>query len=208
MKRYIKPLAALCLISLAGTATAANHQSDKFDLVVGGKLGYGYLNADNIPGASKKDGGVYTGAFVGVDYYIMPELTIGAETGLDYGNDLLKYDFPSVADATIDDTYVIPILATIKYFMPYGINVYAKAGLAYVNQKSSVSITDDFGGGSSDTTHSSFNGMFGGGIGYKLDNWNFFVEYMYVMGDKSPEDDGKTFPISSITGGVSYTFPM
>ncbi|MCF6807719.1 porin family protein [Thiotrichales bacterium 19S9-12] len=206
MKRYIKPLAALCLISLAGTATADNHQSNKLDLVVGGKLGYGYLSAKDYTGVDKKDGGVYTGAFVGVDYYIMPNLTIGGETGLDYGSDLLKYDTTGI-DVEVNDTYVVPLLATIKYFMPYGINVYGKAGIAYVNQKLSAHL-GNVGSGSTDTTLSRWNGMLGGGIGYKLDSWNFFVEYMYVMGDKDPQTKSSTFPINTITGGVSYTFPM
>ena len=181
-------------------------QQSSWGLVVGGQAGYATVSYDAPSGLEKENGNAIYGAFVGLDYNIIPQLSVGAEVGMNYGYKLLKVSDNSGNYGELKNTYVIPVLATVKYLTPVGINIFAKAGGAYVNQRAYENGADV--NGNSSNTISAIKVALAGGVGYMWNNWNFFAQYMYVLGDKSPSSDNDTLPVSAITGGVSYTFPL
>ncbi|MCF6765085.1 porin family protein [Thiotrichales bacterium 19S3-7] len=170
-----------------------------FHLIVGGQLGYGFLNSDDVSGyTNDDDGNIFGGVFVGGDYMWNPHFATGLQIGYYYGNDLFKYQGNGgLDDAKVKDTMVVPLLATAKVLLPWNFNIFIKGGIAYVNQDIE------------DTAHVSYNGVLSGGIGYSWHNWDLFAEYMYVFGQEDAfGDQQRTLPINAITLGLSYAFPI
>lgn len=219
IKKIIHP-AIVLLLAASTNAFADDHASSTSDmisnmnnlppwsLILGAQAGYGYLSANDYPGAEKEKGGPIGGIFIGLDYNIIPQLSIGLELGVNYGFKLLKFSNNVNQSAETKDTYIVPLLATLKYTTPIGINLFVKAGGAYVHQKGTENGIDLFG---SSQIANAARVALAGGIGYMWHNWNFFAQYMYTFGDKdaaTSSNENSTFPVNSITGGISYTFPL
>ena len=185
-------------------------QQSSWGLVVGGQAGYATIPVDVASGLEDQNSNAIYSVFLGLDYNIIPQLSVGVEVGINYGYKLIKVSNNLNDYAELKNTYIIPILATIKYWTPVGINIFAKAGGAYVHQQEykSTPTSVDINGNTSEDTLKGIRVALAGGLGYMWNNWNFFAQYMYVFGDKKPHGTSNSTPVSAITGGVSYTFPL
>ena len=190
------------------TTKMTDHDS-KWNLIFGGQLGYGVLSTENIAGFSRKDGNLYGGIFIGLDYHLIKKMSVGIEYGNNYGYDLLEFDSNCCSNTVkMKHTVTVPLLLTLKYWTSFGLNFFAKGGAAYVHQADDASGPDD---GTVNLSKDALKTALAGGIGYQIDRWNFFIQYMYIFGDENAVveyNKSSSLPVQSITGGVSYMLPL
>jgi hypothetical protein len=175
-------------------------------LVVGAQAGYGASNPNtsNVQSNIKK-GNYFYGGTVGIDFSIIPLLTIGAETGVFYGRSLSKISINSQGTTTVSNL-IIPILAKAQISVPLSFNIFVKGGVSYV--KPSATYTDS---NISVSWKSDWNFTAATGIGYQIGHINLFAQYMRIFGKSKitingENGTGSSARIDSITAGVTFTF--
>ena len=225
MKKTIIAVAASTAL-LSGVAMA---QGATTGLVTGLQAGYAkFVPNSGIPvGISStsvgtaKNGGLYFGGILGYDYAINSMVSVGVETGLNYGHNIadgsdagsgLGSSSYSLSTSTLD----IPVMATVKFYVPHtgGLNVFAKGGYAYNRQKTTGSVTASIPAPTTvslNSTNTQWNPIAVGGVGYQIDSFNVFTQYTYIFGTKTNSTSGSagdTAAMNALTAGVTYTIPM
>ena len=176
------------------------------------------MNSYNQIGTAK-NGGLYFGGILGYDYAINSMVSVGVETGLNYGHDIANGSetlnvLPNPIKANINTSTIdIPIMATVKFYIPHtgGLNVFAKGGYAYNRQKTTGSESTLGVTTSINSTNTQWNPIAVGGVGYQIDSFNVFTQYTYIFGTKTNSTSGSagdTAAMNALTAGVTYTIPM
>ena len=211
-------IAAATSVALLSSVAMAQGSGAQTGLVVGGQLGYAkFVPYSKLPVSSPgvsgdlSNGGAYGGVLVGYDFALSPMLSVGIETGLNYGykiaNGTVTGPGPTDVDTDIS-TLDIPIMATVKLFpTENGFNIFAKGGFDYSKQK----LTGSAGSVDVSSTDSKWRPVAAAGVGYQINALNIFAQYTYVFGTKwnDPDgSDGDTLAMNAITAGVTYTIPM
>ena len=149
-----------------------------------------------LSSASYQTGNLAGGASVGYQHALSPRFLIGAELGYDY-NGNAKYTEGYQSYLGWDDTTMkissqdFHALATGTVMLKYGFNVFAKAGVARVNEKLDVSnVPSEL----SDTVYedhlTGYKPMAAAGLGYQIHAVELYAEYSHIFGsDDSNFDD-------------------
>ncbi|MCP4572289.1 MAG: porin family protein [bacterium] len=94
----------ICVLAVAGTATASEPEPGNFNLTFGGGF--------NVPSSDEADNGYIVGA--GLGYQLTPRLILGAEISY------LGYDAEQDVNGNAPNESVVDYLATGKYFVRDG----------------------------------------------------------------------------------------
>ena len=168
-----------------------------YGLVLG--LNGGYAGGFTTPDENNnRSGNIYGGGIVGFDFALNDVISFGGESGYDYGYKI----FQSSDNNSSTNFSVIPVLGTLKFTLPMGINLFAKGGMAYVMEQTKIS----------GETHNNkaWKPMAAAGVGYVYDNWNLFAQYSYIFGNKEADsaNNNEIDHLGMVTAGVTYTFPL
>lgn len=198
-----KSLIALA-IAIGGVGMAQADSKAQTGLVYTVQGGY---SLGFSPASEVDDHGNFTyGGSVGYDFALADFLAIGPEVGINYTSDIAKY---SNATGSQEISLMnVPIMARAKFIIPdYGFNVFIKGGINYQRINTDGSAT---GIGMPSGDENNWNGVAAAGLGYQIDTFNVFAQYMVIFGQdlKTSLDSGDTIGQNIITGGVSYTLPM
>tara|TARA_R110002167_G_scaffold356863_2_gene572066 strand:+ start:3350 stop:3931 length:582 start_codon:yes stop_codon:yes gene_type:complete len=188
---------------LSGTAMA---QGATNGLVIGGQIGYAkFVPWSKIYG-HLNNGGAYLGGILGYNFALNKKLSIGLETGINYGNRMSK-GFPAGVEVHTN-LLNIPIMAVINYYPTgNGFNIFIKNGVAYNRQEEISSDTSQI----SSVTTSQWRYIAAAGIGYQIQNFNVFTQYTYLFAKKwndASSSDTNTNAMNAWTAGITYTIPM
>lgn len=174
-------------------------------------------------GSINYNGNVNFGGFIGYDFAVTDYLTIGPEIGINYTPNIYTNDMNLDTGSESGVRYNslnVPIMLTGKFITPIGINAFLKGGINFQNLNAH-NVT--CGAGipcASAQSQNAWTGVIAAGLGYQIDNFNIFAQYMYIFGDNASSlfggannqftttMPGKALSQSIITGGVSYTFPV
>ncbi len=207
MKKMTKKVFVLMLGcgALLSTSNAAAITGVTF----GGGLGYSYFTGGGVTkvndpkGMPFNNGNISASGSVGYDYALTSSFSLGVEVGIQYANNTIR----GLREASGNDVGMlsIPVFAVAKYYIPHalGMNIFAKAGYAYNDIKgASTSHYEDNPSGDTQDLNI-WRPVLAGGVGYQLNQFNIFSEYQYNWLPYS----GKSFGVSSISVGLSYTLP-
>jgi hypothetical protein len=161
---------------------------------IDGNVGYSNLSTPNknlcdpndlscpFTSVSYNTDGVGACADVGYRFAINPAFLIGSELGYDY-NGQSKYSGTYYWDGTNFSATVksqdVHLLGTGAWLFPNGVNLFAKAGAARVNQSLSYD-NNEYNYGSASTTE--FKPMTGVGVGYQNGLFDINLQYSHIFG--------------------------
>jgi len=172
------------------------------------------------------NGNVNFGGLVGYDFAITEMFSLGVEVDINYTPDMVKNSISgggsipggsfNISADNNTSSLNIPLMLTGKMVLPSGMNLFVKGGIDYqrISSSNSCSASIDFitvpcDLSSDESTYSNWNGVLAAGVGYQIQSFNVFAQYMYVFGQKiSNYETNKTLAQGIITGGVSYSLPM
>lgn len=171
-------------------------------------------NMPNVSGSSNKTVSPVYGGEIGWQWSVLPHVWLGIEAG--YNNDG-QSSYEGTAGSTSSTAKVkqkdIDGMFSAGFVVDGGFNIFGKAGLAYVTQKTSgVNATSSSNFDKGNNSRSQGRTKFEMGLGYMfIQNLNITLTYGHIFGK-----DNTNFPIhngqiiSNNTGrlGVSYTFPI
>ena len=148
-----------------------------------------------------------TGIVAGVEFKVLKNSYVGIEIQPSYAENIpdVSVDFSNgVVGGKIEvkGNYTsIPILITAKYYVPKtkGLNIFAKGGTSYNNQKTSVTYQILNNEIYKDTVNK-WLPVAAIGVGYKIKHFNIFVEYKYFW--KSGDFDS----FDTLGAGVTFNF--
>lgn len=154
------------------------------------------VDGDFITDASHDRGSFVGGASVGVNHKINPHFLAGAEFGYDYNGqskytvDMSESDLFNLtsSETTKISSWDLHLLATGTYLLNNGVNLFAKAGAARVEQKAKVEGTgfDNF---SDSETTTGYKPMLAAGVGYLYKNMDFYVQYSHIFAENASNFD-------------------
>ena len=194
---------------------------------ISGDAGYGVLSTpDQNPGSdnlgvassSHSNGGFAGGVNIGLNHALSSNLLVGGEFGW-ASNGRAKYTetFTNGDENTLKITSTdLQLLATTTYLFNNGLNLFAKAGGARVQQQGTVS-GSDFDNWNGVTTETRYQPMLAAGAGYQFRMVNLFVQYGHIFGKNAKEfndlfnDDGSfngTVAVDTIKAGVAVNFAL
>jgi len=209
MMRKMMISAAPLVVLLSGVAMAQGSGAQT-GLVIGGQLGYAQFEPQTIKydGYDANNGGTYGGAIIGYDHALSPMLSIGIESGLNYGHQIMNTSRDQWRQEVDTSTLDIPVMGTVKFFPTEdGFNVFAKFGVNYSIQTTTDSII--WPETNSDTKRK-WVPIAAACVGYQINAFNIFAQYTYVFGKKwsDPYVEDETVTMYALTAGVTYTIPM
>jgi OOP family OmpA-OmpF porin len=205
-----KNVALVALSSIAGLFIASNASAavSAPGAYVGGGIGWGTINQPGFNDAydnKTTDNGVAGRVYVGVDLnqYLGAELGFTKFSDMDTSGVFASSIGPLDASGKIQ-TYAFDAVAKGTLPLQNGFNLFGKLGVAYLNEKASVSITDVFGDSASDTSviHA-YLPTFGAGISYDI-NKNVAADVSWMRIQKVNDTDLKS--TDTVMFGVSYHF--
>lgn len=213
MKKTIATLMATAV--LASSVAYANSNIATSGMTFSANVGYatpsGDLKAEKDDGVSASNGNVSFGGAIGYDFAISQMFTLGAEVGVQYTPDFAKEseDGASLKESVLS----VPILAVAKFYVPNvdGLNLFAKAGIAYNHWKAKGSGSiDDIEGliPVPSASNNNWNGVVAAGVGYDINNFNIFAQYTYNWLKVSAFDETAKGGINTFALGVGYKLPM
>lgn len=182
-----------------GASDMGNDQGSKapYGLVLGVQGGYGKVadvSRNDLDNAS--NGNVFGGAIIGFDFALSHAISFGVESGYDYGYHVIK-------DDDSDMNYqMIPVLGTLKFTLPFGLQLFGKGGMAYVTERANI---DNSG---FTITTDAWKPMAAAGAAYTYKNWTVFAQYQYIFGNKEINNKDQVSKFNALTAGVTYTFPI
>ncbi len=193
-------------------------------VVLDGHAGYANLDTpdkilnplNSTPTSNSQDarvGNFSFGGGLGYDYALTNNILLGIDSAYnDDGDSHYKGKYPSLNshyDTTLE-TYDASLAAKGEYLWHNGLNVFGKAGGAYVWQEQG-----DDGNGLFDSGKTNSEGvrpMVALGVGYNLqENLNFYTQYRHVFGDSLSRsdiinDNHKIAGINNFVLGLQYKF--
>lgn len=218
MKKIISSFATIALLS-AGVAQA-NTNIARSGMTFSANVGYSIptgdfkANQSDVPDGSVSNNNVSFGGAIGYDYAISEMFTVGAEVGIQYMPDFAKEseDGGSITQSNLS----VPILAVGKFYVPNvdGLNLFAKAGIAYNHWKASGSGSIEVVDPDPATiaipsaSDNNWNAVVAAGVGYDINNFNIFAQYTYNWLRVSAFDETAKGGINTIAIGVGYKLPM
>ncbi|MBA2650703.1 MAG: outer membrane beta-barrel protein [Tatlockia sp.] len=214
--------------------------------IIGGDIGYGYLSTQEedilapvpltfpalteVQDQHHKIGDLVGGGYVGRDFEVSNSLLLGLELGYKYlgqskykGHTIDNLSFNFIRTDIQVYQHAVDALLTAKYYVWQGLNLYAKAGAAYVRSKttqaSNFNIGSIAGGLFTEDTIWRIKPEFDLGFGYTFGN-NLGVNFTYthiggvdtnVTGlfrfyNNGPDRTPAVFQYNGLTAGLSYTF--
>ena len=181
------------------TNVSDNNQDSKapYGLVLGVQGGYGKvadMSRTDFDNAS--NGNVFGGAIVGFDFALSHTVSFGVESGYDYGYHIIKDN-----DSNLN-YQMIPVLGTLKFTLPFGLQLFGKGGMAYVTEKTNIGNTG------LSATANAWKPMAAAGAAYTYQDWTVFAQYQYVFGDSEVNNKDQVSKFNALTAGVTYTFPI
>ncbi len=212
-KKLIFTFVAICSSCFMLTATSAqaslNPFSAKTGLYIGAQGGYAQnnLNYDGSLPVKVDRGNIYGGANVGFEFALASEFAIGAETGVFYGKDISSVETElGTNDTKIEiSNLIVPVMGTIKFVSPIGINLFAKGGAAYLRPSATESGTSY-----SVNWDSTWAPIAAAGVGYQIGPVDIFGQYTHIFGKKDVNfgSSNKVSNIDAVTLGVNFMFPL
>ena len=189
-------------IGIQGMYVNINTSKDKDEAVDYVKsLGY-----NNVIGEDNSNN-LATGIVAGIEFKASKNLYLGVELQPSYIENMpdVFVDFSNgVQDGRIEvkGNYTsIPILFTTKYYVPRtnGLNIFAKGGISYNNEK--ISLTDEIINKELyKDTENKWLPVAAVGVGYQIKYFNIFAEYKHFW--KSGDFDS----FDTLSAGVTFNF--
>ncbi|WHN64767.1 outer membrane beta-barrel protein [Cysteiniphilum sp. QT6929] len=142
------------------------------------------------------NGNVFGGAIVGFDFALSHTISFGVESGYDYGYHIIKDNNSNL------NYQMIPVLGTLKFTLPFGLQLFGKGGMAYVTERVNIGDTGF------SATANAWKPMAAAGAAYTYKNWTVFAQYQYVFGDSEVNNKDQVSKFNALTAGVTYTFPL
>jgi hypothetical protein len=182
----------------------------KNSILIGVHAGYSkFIPSSKIREDKIDNGGGYGGLIIGYDFLINPLLSIGVETGLNYGHNIAHYKkSPLEGDIKHFNT---PILSTIKFYIPNnsGLNTFVKIGGTYSKQ---IAILKDNQREIENKSIKKFIPTAVIGFGWSVDGFNIFAQYTYLFGKQWNKDTSKiseiNLALNALTFGITYNIPI
>ncbi|MDF2690180.1 MAG: hypothetical protein K0S29_35 [Gammaproteobacteria bacterium] len=226
MKKLNITLLAAGLMLVGFSAQAITAQNGFYVGVDGGQ---GYMMAPAVPLTNNWINNINNfdtssavwGAYAGYHWAANQNVMWGVEMGYSQ-NGSSSYAGSGLPGDTGSLTYnnsSVNLLGTFSYVGDYGINGFAKLGIAYVTQTADVTGPVYINGiqqNSSNTSTSQAEPMLGLGIGYMpTQNFNIYLESDLIGGNLRPSDwvfannadyNQKIYATASFRAGVSYLF--
>ncbi|MDA7742292.1 porin family protein [Francisellaceae bacterium] len=188
----------LCIgVSFANDARAVT------GITFGGQVGVGaFIGPNTIFGsaAGMKNGGLVLRGSVGYNHALNKRWSVGVETGISNGFDLIKMGPIGISD------FSVPLLATLSYTLPSGWNFFTKAGIGFHKYTLSAGGQSESGGKIHIAPEIAM------GVGYQIGKLNIYGQYTQTIAKFLGAGNGNlgssAIATSSITAGVTYTLPM
>lgn len=231
MKKVLLTAAVMVSLNAASFAMAGgaeqkpvSQQAPRGGLYVGVGAGWGALDVplDSTVGlsgavsSSQKTNGFSGRVNVGYLAGVSQNMSLGGEAGYTYlpyttnTVTMTSEDLTQTFSRKYDPRYVLDLLAVAKFYVTSELNVFGKAGIAYVNQKQTVS-TEGF---YSSSTDGKVLPELAVGAGYNIaQNLEANLTYAHAFGDNhesqivaSTTDYMPSF--NTVMAGLNYTFNM
>lgn len=202
MKRIVSSVAALALtVGLASAASAEPFNGPYVGVQAGwnqDKLGTPSTPLGNVAIDRSQDS-LSGGVFAGYDYKVSPRFVIGAEAGVQFGNDDSVARDTGAALVTVDPKRSFDLTARAGYLVTDNTLLYARGG--YTNARVRTSVEDAAGIRSASANRDGW--LVGGGLEHAIsDNVSARAEYRYSDLD---EGNGK-FDRHQALFGIAYRF--
>lgn len=235
----MKSIVKLGLVAAAGLFTASAFADTIINpnpsvaplnsFYVSGDAGYGMLSTPDqnfcdpgvcpgVTGASHSTGSFAGGLNIAYNRALTQNVLVGGEFGYDYDG-LAKYteDFHNNSDTLKISSQDFHLLATGTYLFANGFNVFAKAGVAQVYQKSNWSDSTNVDLSWANTSDLQYHPMTAVGAGYQIHKLNIFVQYAHIFGKDTNNfsdlfnSDGTftgTVSVDTFKAGLGYTIAI
>ena len=235
VKLALLSASAALLVTSAFAETVLVDTTSKNSVYVSGEAGYGALSVPNknievadgffIKSASHSNDGFAGGANVGLNHALNHNVLVGAEFGYDY-NTPAKYTENASTPATQGQdvqndsltmkvsSWNLHLLATGTYLFNNGINVFAKAGGARVEQKTSCS--ESSGDAISNINDTQYQPMLAAGLGYRIKMVDIYAQYSHTFGKNANDFDDlfnsngtvNVVSVDTIKAGIAYNIAI
>lgn len=217
--------ASASLLMTSAFAATTFVTTSKNSLYVSGEAGYGVLSTPDenlitadgvvITDVSHSNDGFAGGANVGFNRALTNNILVGAEFGYDYNGQAKYTEDSNLQSFTMKvNSWDLHLLATGTYLFNNGLNVFAKAGGARVEQNTHFS--GSAADGLNDITDTQYQPMVAAGVGYRIKMVNIYAQYSRTFGKDASDfndlfnSDGtlNVVSVDTVKLGVSYNIAI